>query len=296
MGVVSAVGRQLEPDDPMIYIQTDAAINPGNSGGPLVDGQRPAWSASTRSSSRRRGGNEGLGFAAPSNIVRNGLRAVRKTTAASGAASIGLRGADDHARPGPGPRPCRRSRARSSPTSTRGGPAAQAGPAASATSWSRWTARPMENAPAARGEPLPPRRRRRGAASRCCAAARKRACRVAVGERDERSRCASPTLVTREQHLIPTARRAGAHAHQLPYASSRRRSQRDRGAGGPRPARAPVSTYGILPGDLVVVVNRTPCAASTTSASLIAKLPPNAPCALQVLRQGQFLYLAFEIE
>src|SRR5262245_52309678 len=39
MGVVSAVARQLKPEDPMIYIQTDATINPGNSGGPLVDTQ-----------------------------------------------------------------------------------------------------------------------------------------------------------------------------------------------------------------------------------------------------------------
>ena len=37
MGVVSAVGRQPDPDSPMVYIQTDAPINPGNSGGPLVD-------------------------------------------------------------------------------------------------------------------------------------------------------------------------------------------------------------------------------------------------------------------
>src|SRR4029453_1856744 len=34
LGVVSAVARQLEADDPMIYIQTDAPINPGNTGGP----------------------------------------------------------------------------------------------------------------------------------------------------------------------------------------------------------------------------------------------------------------------
>jgi len=33
MGVVSAVARQLHPESPMIYIQTDASINPGNSGG-----------------------------------------------------------------------------------------------------------------------------------------------------------------------------------------------------------------------------------------------------------------------
>ncbi len=37
MGVVSAVGRQPDPDRPMVYIQTDAPINPGNSGGPLID-------------------------------------------------------------------------------------------------------------------------------------------------------------------------------------------------------------------------------------------------------------------
>ena len=36
MGIVSSVARQLDPDSPMLYIQTDTAINPGNSGGPLV--------------------------------------------------------------------------------------------------------------------------------------------------------------------------------------------------------------------------------------------------------------------
>jgi serine protease Do len=39
LGAVSAKARQLRPEHPMIYIQTDAAINPGNSGGPLVDTQ-----------------------------------------------------------------------------------------------------------------------------------------------------------------------------------------------------------------------------------------------------------------
>src|SRR5262245_26461079 len=34
LGVVSAVARQLEPESPMVYVQTDASINPGSSGGP----------------------------------------------------------------------------------------------------------------------------------------------------------------------------------------------------------------------------------------------------------------------
>jgi serine protease Do len=69
MGIVSAVGRQLEIDDPMVYIQTDAPINPGNSGGPLVDTDGRVVGINTLILSQS-GGNEGLGFAAPSNIVR----------------------------------------------------------------------------------------------------------------------------------------------------------------------------------------------------------------------------------
>jgi serine protease Do len=66
LGVVSAVARQIQVDDPMIYIQTDASINPGNSGGPLVDVTGRVVGISTFLLSRS-GGNEGLGFAAPSN-------------------------------------------------------------------------------------------------------------------------------------------------------------------------------------------------------------------------------------
>ena len=69
MGVVSAPARQLEPDSPMIYIQTDAAINPGNSGGPLVDADGKIVGVNTLIFSQS-GGNEGVGFAAPSNIAQ----------------------------------------------------------------------------------------------------------------------------------------------------------------------------------------------------------------------------------
>ena len=68
MGIVSSVARQIKPDDPMIYIQTDAPINPGNSGGPLVDADGRVIGINTFILSQS-GGSEGVGFAIPSNIV-----------------------------------------------------------------------------------------------------------------------------------------------------------------------------------------------------------------------------------
>lgn len=70
LGVVSSPARQFKPDDPMIYIQTDAPINPGNSGGPLVDTSGQVIGINTLLLSQS-GGSEGLGFAVPSNIVAN---------------------------------------------------------------------------------------------------------------------------------------------------------------------------------------------------------------------------------
>ena len=76
LGVVSAVARQLKPDDPMIYVQTDASINPGNSGGPLVDAEGRMVGLNTLILSQS-GGNEGIGFAAPSHIVRSVYEQLR---------------------------------------------------------------------------------------------------------------------------------------------------------------------------------------------------------------------------
>jgi serine protease Do len=76
MGVVSSVARQLDTDSPMIYLQTDASINPGNSGGPLVDTSGRIVGINTAIYSQS-GGNEGVGFAAPSHIVRAMYEQIR---------------------------------------------------------------------------------------------------------------------------------------------------------------------------------------------------------------------------
>jgi serine protease Do len=76
-GVVSSTSRQLKTDDPMAYIQTDAPINPGNSGGPLVDAEGRVVGINTMIYTRS-GGSEGIGFAVPSNVVRNIYDQIRK--------------------------------------------------------------------------------------------------------------------------------------------------------------------------------------------------------------------------
>ncbi len=77
MGVVSAVSRQLKPDDFMSYVQTDAPINPGNSGGPLVDTEGHVVGIDTFILTQS-GGSEGIGFAIPSNIARLVYTQLRK--------------------------------------------------------------------------------------------------------------------------------------------------------------------------------------------------------------------------
>jgi serine protease Do len=77
MGVVSSTVRQLKPDDPVVYIQTDAPINPGNSGGPLLDTDGRVVGINTLILTQS-GGSEGVGFAIPSNVVKNVYTQIRK--------------------------------------------------------------------------------------------------------------------------------------------------------------------------------------------------------------------------
>jgi serine protease DegQ len=70
-GIVSALGRSgLGIEGYENFIQTDASINPGNSGGPLVDLDGRLVGINTAIVGPA-GGNVGIGFAIPSNMVRH---------------------------------------------------------------------------------------------------------------------------------------------------------------------------------------------------------------------------------
>jgi S1-C subfamily serine protease len=81
-GIVSAVGRhitapnQFEIDN---VIQTDAPINPGNSGGPLLDSSAHVIGVNSQIATGGGGnGNVGIGFAIPSNTVRQVVPQIEK--------------------------------------------------------------------------------------------------------------------------------------------------------------------------------------------------------------------------
>jgi serine protease Do len=117
---------------------------------------------------------------------------------------------------------------------------------------------------------------------------------VAVSERDD-DPMRFADMVSREQHLIP---RLGVLALTLtdPLRSSIGAGDNLTGALVAARASETAGEYGIQPGDLVVAVNKAPVKDLDDFRQIIARLAPNGACALQVLRNGQFLYLAFEIE
>ena len=73
-GIVSGLGRSIQAPNGFSIdevIQTDAPINPGNSGGPLLDARARVIGVNSQiATAGGGGGNVGIGFAVPSNTVR----------------------------------------------------------------------------------------------------------------------------------------------------------------------------------------------------------------------------------
>jgi serine protease Do len=75
-GIVSAKGRNIGQGPYDNFIQTDASINPGNSGGPLLNLRGEVVGINTAIFSQS-GGNIGIGFAIPSNSIKELLPQLR---------------------------------------------------------------------------------------------------------------------------------------------------------------------------------------------------------------------------
>ena len=82
-GIVSATNRPLGEGDSRRFIQTDAPINPGNSGGALISlsGELIGINSVLFSPSSNEGsaGNVGIGFAIPSNVVKQVLAEAERS-------------------------------------------------------------------------------------------------------------------------------------------------------------------------------------------------------------------------
>lgn len=78
MGIISAIGRQLNNSSPEKFIQTDAAINLGNSGGALVNSNGDLVGINTLLIGKAVNA-EGIGFAIPVDTATNVLRQLIAT-------------------------------------------------------------------------------------------------------------------------------------------------------------------------------------------------------------------------
>lgn len=290
MGIVSAVARQLRPEDPMIYIQTDATINPGNSGGPLVNARAQVVGINTKILSQS-GGSEGIGFAAPSNIVRNVFQQIKangyvrrgeigvhaQTITPTLAAGLGL---------------------------TRewgvilgdvypGGPADRAGLRVGDVVVDL-DGKPMENGRQLDvnlygtpiGEDVTLRVLRDGEVLTV---------RVPVLERADDVNRFAP-MVSPEENLLP---RLGILAVDLsPHIARMIQGLRAR-QGVVVAARSPDATYGrvtLMPGDVIVSLNGRPIEGLAAFRRAVEERETGSPVVLQVERRGRLLYLAFEID
>jgi serine protease Do len=290
MGVVSAEARQLRPEDPMIYIQTDAPINPGNSGGPLVDAEGRVVGINTLILSQS-GGSEGIGLAAPSNIVRNVYQQIKQ----SGYVRRGIIGVNAQT---------------ITPTLAAGlglarewgvvlGDVYPGGPADAAGLRVGDIVVALDGKTMENGRQFEVNIYQRPIGTvvslDVLRGSETLSVQVSVYERpDDVTRFT--LMVTPEENLIPRLDILGLDltpqtAALLPGLRS--------GSGVLVAARAPDAVYGavaLAPGDVVCALNGRPITSLAQLRREIAAVQIGAPVVLQVERRGQLLYIAFEME
>ena len=107
LGIVSGLNRSYEDVSSIVdYIQTDAAINPGNSGGALINRRGELVGINTWIYSQS-GGDQGIGFAIPSNIARRVSEEIIRTGEVKRGTIGEIQLASVDAGAGPGSRPDR---------------------------------------------------------------------------------------------------------------------------------------------------------------------------------------------
>jgi serine protease Do len=290
MGVLSAVGRQRELDDPMVYLQTDAPINPGSSGGPLTDTEGRVVGLSTLILSQG-GGHEGIGFAIPSNIVRNVFEQISK----SGRVRRGTIGVFAQT---------------ITPTLAAGldlprdsgvvlGDVYPGGPAEEAGLREGDVVLALDGKPMENGRQLEVNLYGRRVGDRVTLEVlrgeQRATVQVEIAEReDDPERFAD--MVSREDNLIPRLGILGIEvdrkvAELLPPL---------RHPGGvlvaARAADAPIPDQGLVPGDIITAVNGTMIAGLADLREGVNRLQPGSACVLQVQRGGRLMYVALEID
>jgi serine protease Do len=290
MGVISAVARQLRPEDPMIYVQTDAPINPGSSGGPLVDTAGRVVGINTLIYSQS-GGNEGIGFAAPSNIARTVFEEMRRTgRIRRGDIGLKIQTVTPTLAAGLG---LKTERGVIVADVTPGGPAAAAGIHAGDLVLSL-DGKPMENA----------RQLQVNLYSRMVGSAVtldvqqgdvRRSLLVRVQERPDDPGRFTP-LVTPERNLVA---RLGVLALDLDENVARLLPPL-RGQAGAVVASVsgdgPAGADPLRPGDVIYTLNGASILGVDALREHIAKLPTGGAVVLQIERQGELRFLPFELE
>jgi serine protease Do len=91
-GIISAKGRNLGAGPYDSFIQTDASINQGNSGGPLINMSGEVIGVNTMIVAN----SQGLGFAVPSNVLKNLLPQLMDGRVRRGWLGITLQNIDDN--------------------------------------------------------------------------------------------------------------------------------------------------------------------------------------------------------